>query len=126
MVLLDTALLHRIRYIKLAEGTLPHQRISHVCGGVGLNKWSITVQQAIKGIEEGSWLFCVLNGERVVPVVIGVAPSGEKYLKTAADHQQPNLLLTLAQCSQPDGLLPASEDCEPPLTSSSVVSHKSA
>ena len=74
----------------------------------------IPVQQAIQGIEDGSWLFCVLKDDRVVPVVIATTTSGEKYLKTATDEEQPELLLALVECSPSDGPPPASADCESP------------
>ena len=114
MVLLNTAMLHQIRCTRRGAGALPHQRISHVGGGFGSRRWMIPVQQAIQGIEDGSWLFCVLKDDRVVPVVIATTTSGEKYLKTAADEEQPELLLALVECSPSDGPPPASEDCEPP------------
>ena len=107
-------MLHQIRCVRRGDGAQPHERISHVGGGSGARSWLITVQQAIKGIEDGSWLLCVLKEDRVVPVVIGRTPSGEKYLKTAADDNQPELLLALIECSTSDGPPPASEDCEPP------------
>ena len=114
MVLLNTAMLHQIRCVKRGHGALPHQRISHIGGGSGPSRWLLTVQQAIRGIEDGSWLFCVLQDDRVVPVVITAMPSGEKYLKTATDEEQPELLLALVECSPWDGPPPASADCESP------------
>ena len=83
-------------------------------GGSGPSRWLLTVQQAIRGIEDGSWLFCVLQDDRVVPVVITAMPSGEKYLKTATDEEQPELLLALVECSPSAGPPPASADCESP------------
>ena len=114
MVLLNTAMLHQIRCVKRGDGALPHQRISHVGGGSGSSRWLMTIPQAVRGIEDGSWLFCVLKDDRVVPVVIATMPSGEKYLKTATDEEQPDLLLALVECSPSDGPPPASADCEPP------------
>jgi len=103
MVLLNTAMLHQIRCVKRGKGASPNQRISHVGGASGLSNWLISVQQAIKGIEDGSWLFCVLKDDRVVPVVVATTRSGEKYLKTSADYEQPGLLLALPECSASHG-----------------------
>src|SRR2546429_1088438 len=64
MVLLNTAMLHQIRCVRRGDGAQPHERISHVGGGSGARSWLITVQQAIKGIEDGSWLLCVLKEDR--------------------------------------------------------------
>jgi len=114
MVLLNTALLHQVRWIRRGAGALPQQRIRQVGGGCISGPWLITIEQAIQGIEEGTWLFCVLQDERVVPVVIAMASSGEKYLKTAVDDEQPELLLTLHECPRSSGSPPAGGDYEPP------------
>ena len=55
-------------------------------------------QQAIASIEAGSYQFYWQAGGRSVWVIIAVSEGGHKYLKTQADGQQPDNLLSLPEC----------------------------
>jgi len=114
MVLLNTAMLHQIRRIRTGVGAEPHQRITHVGGGSVPRVWVLPVEQAIRGMEQGLWCFCVLEDSRFLPVVIATSPSGQKYLKTAADDEQPDHLLALPECRLGQGGSPADESSELP------------
>ena len=75
----------------------PYHRITHV-GGHGINPWKLTVDDAIGKIESGEWGFFVLAGGESVWVMVAVSRAGNKYLKTEADGDKPNNLLSLPEC----------------------------
>ncbi len=75
----------------------PHERITHV-GGRENGGWVITQEDAITHIESGKWKFYVSENGETVWVVVAVSRYGNKYLKTEADGEQPNNLLSLPGC----------------------------
>ena len=76
-----------------------HDRIKSV-GGVNPNgtRWKLSQPQAIVGIETGQYAFFVRQQGSVVQVVVAVSRYGHKYLKTVADNEQPDNLLSLPEC----------------------------
>lgn len=88
----------QIKCINKSDRSNPHERITHV-GGYGTSRWKITQRQAIEYIESGEWSFWVEppNSERV-RVIVAESRYGNKYLKTEADDEQPNNLLSLPEC----------------------------
>lgn len=90
---------HRVRCINKTPRDDPHDRISHV-GGVNADntRWKLSQTDAINGIESGKWTFYVERptGDRVDVIV--ATRLGRKYLKTTADGDQPNNLLSLPEC----------------------------
>lgn len=77
----------------------PHDRISHV-GGVNSNgtRWKMSQPDAIAAVEAGTYKFYTSVNGTSVWVVVAVSARGNKYLKTANDGEQPNNLLSLAEC----------------------------
>ena len=90
---------HEIKCVNKSDRFNPHERIQAV-GGVNPNGtfWKLTQPQAIEGIEAGRWSFFVNVAGRIVDVIVAVSRFGHKYLKTVADGEQPNNLLSLYEC----------------------------
>jgi hypothetical protein len=89
----------QIRCINKSDRPNPHERILNI-GGVNPDgqRWKLTQQQAIDGIEQARWRFYVSAGGSTVWVVVAVSRYGNKYIKTTADGEQPDNLLSLPEC----------------------------
>ena len=89
----------QIRCINKSDRPNPHERILRV-GGVNQDgtQWKLPEQQAIAGIEDGRWQFYVSVNGHTVSVIVAVSRYGNKYLKTTADGEHPNNLLSLPEC----------------------------
>lgn len=90
----------RISCINKTDRYDPHERIRYV-GGANADgtRWKLSQPDAIVGIEDGRWAFYVERpaGDRV-RVIVATSAYGNKYLKTDADGDQPNNLLSLPEC----------------------------
>lgn len=94
---------HQITCVNKTDRFNPWERITHVGG----SEWKLTQQEAIDGIESGKWAFVVRRGDHSaasillnaeVDVIVAVSRFGNKYLKTEADSEEPNNLLSLPEC----------------------------
>lgn len=77
----------------------PHERISHIGGFNADNtRWKLPESRAIQGIKDGRWAFYVEQplGHRVRVIV--ATRLGREYLKTEADGESPDNLLSLPEC----------------------------
>ncbi|MBD3827304.1 DUF3892 domain-containing protein [Stenotrophomonas sp.] len=89
---------HQIGCINKNNRSDPYTRIARV-GGVSTKgeRWSLTLDEAIKGIESGQWEFYTQVGGHVRNVQV-VSRNGTKYLRTDADRDTPDNLLSLPEC----------------------------
>lgn len=90
---------HEVKCINKSDRYNPHERIISI-GGVNGDgaRWKLSQPEAIKGIEEGKWAFYVNKNGKAVKVVVALSVYGHKYLKTEADGEHPNNLLSLPEC----------------------------
>lgn len=73
-----------------------YHSITHV-GGFGTSQWKLTLQDAIGRIERGNeGFYTLVNGHHRKIVV--ATRLGRKYLKTEADQDTPDNLLSLPEC----------------------------
>lgn len=75
----------------------PYHRITHV-GGYVTSQWKLTLDDAIGKIERGEWQFYTLSPQGHRQNVVVATRLGRKYLKTEADHDTPDNLLSLPEC----------------------------
>jgi hypothetical protein len=90
---------HQIKCINKSDRYNPHEWILSV-GGIRADgtQWKLSQEEAIIGVEGGKWQFYVSVGGKSVWVVVATSVQGHKYLKTEADGEQPNNLLSLPEC----------------------------
>jgi hypothetical protein len=88
----------RIRCINKVDRPNPYERITHV-GGVGAGPWKLSVETVIGRIERDEEAFYVNRPEGdEVDVIVATSRFGNKYIKTTADGDEPNNLLSLPEC----------------------------
>lgn len=88
-----------IKCISKSDRFNPHERIINI-GGLNPNgsRWKLDQKDAIQGIKDNKWTFYVTKLGKTVRVIIAKSPYGHEYLKTEADGEQPNNLLSLPEC----------------------------
>lgn len=92
---------HQVTCI-IPDGADADRRIDSNGGAKGAantgGAWCIKLDVAIKGIEDGRWRFWTTANGKSVWVIVA-SRNGKKYLKTEADGDEPNNLLSLPRCS---------------------------
>lgn len=89
----------RVMCINKSDRFNSHERILYI-GGVNDDgsRWRISQQNAIDYIEQDKFAFYVIvNGSRV-NVIVAKSVNGNNYIKTTADGEHPNNLLSLPEC----------------------------
>lgn len=92
---------NQILCIRKSDRMEPHGRITHI-GGLNDRgqRWFISQEEAIQGIETGKWQFQLRIRGRNVPIIVALSGEGQKYLTTPADRIHPNDLLSLPECPE--------------------------
>lgn len=90
---------HEVKCINKSDRYNVHERITHI-GGVNPDgtRWKVSQADAIAGIESEKWKFYVSVKGQTAWVIVSKSASGNKYLKTENDGEQPNNLLSLPEC----------------------------
>jgi hypothetical protein len=90
-----------IRCVVKTDRTSAHERI-HSVGGAKPDgsHWTLTQDKAISCIEDGTYVFYIERpaGHRI-DVIVATTAYGN-YLKTVADREQPDKLLSLPICPE--------------------------
>ncbi len=74
-----------------------HEGITHLGGGAGADQWTWSRQKVINSIEDGSNTFHTFEGGKRANIGVVDGPNG-KYLRTYADGQWNDNLLSLPEC----------------------------
>ncbi len=90
---------HQIKCINKSDRDNPYERITHI-GGVNSNgtNWKLTQKEAIMHIKSGKYEFFVQVNGKAVDVIVAESRYGNEYIKTKADGDEPNNLLSLMEC----------------------------
>lgn len=91
---------YQIDCIEKEDRLNPTEAIQFIGGRGGDGKrWRISQKEAIAGIESGKWAFYVIAHAKSVNVIVALSRFGNKYIKTEADGDAPNNLLSLQHCT---------------------------
>jgi Protein of unknown function (DUF3892) len=89
-----------VQHINKSTRQGAHERILNIGGCSGALDWKHAEAKAIAWIEDGTFAYFVILGGHAVGIMIATSADGRKYLKTKADVEHPNSLLTLPECPQ--------------------------
>ena len=90
---------YEILCIKKCDRTDPHEPILSLGGrNEDGTAWKLAQQDTIDGIETGKRGYYARRGGGMANVVVAVGRFDHKYIKTEADGEQPDNLLSLPEC----------------------------
>ena len=90
---------HEVKCVNKTDRYNAHERIKAIGGQNHDGRyWKLSQEDAIQGIESGKWSFYVSSLGIPVDIIFAVSRYGNKYIKTVADGEQPNNLLSLMEC----------------------------
>jgi hypothetical protein len=90
---------HEVLCINKSDRPNPHERITHIGGRNSDGTiWRLSQEHAIQGIVTKKWSFYVRQGGSTVNVIVAISRFNHMYLKTAADGEMPDNLLSLPEC----------------------------
>ncbi|MEQ1697779.1 MAG: DUF3892 domain-containing protein [Hyphomicrobiaceae bacterium] len=90
----------RIECINKTDRMNAYERIKSIGGrNADGSIWRLPLEDAIIGVEIQKYDFFVIVDGYAVKVVISKSAYGHKYLKTLADGEMPNNLLSLPECT---------------------------
>ncbi len=90
---------HQVQCINKSDRYNPHERILYI-GGLNASgsRWKMSQPDAVNAITNGTYEFFVYAAGREVDVIVAKSAQGNLYIKTEADGEHPNNLLTLPEC----------------------------
>lgn len=88
-----------IRCIIKDDRLNPYERIQQV-GGTNSDgsRWKQSQQATVRDIDSGEWEYWAEGGGRRAKVITATSRFGHRYIKTEADGEEPNNLLSLPTC----------------------------
>lgn len=99
-----TAIVLEVTWVDQSNHWDPCQRIRRLGGVSGKVRWQHTHAQAIQSLEQGRFAYYVQKGARALKLELGLDSNGDKYLKTPADIEQFQYLLSLPNGPRPSPL----------------------
>jgi len=89
----------QVKCINKTDRYNAHERIKNVGGNNAGQQWKHAEPYAIQSIKDGTYVYYVINNEgKEIAVIIATSRYGNEYLKTVADGEQPDNLLSLPEC----------------------------
>lgn len=89
----------QVKCINKTDRYNAHERIKNIGGSSGGQQWKHTESYAIQCIKNDTYSYYVINNEgKEIAVIIATSRYGNEYLKTVADGEQPDNLLSLPEC----------------------------
>ena len=90
--------IRQVQCINKSNNLDPHKRIINIGGTDSGSSWKRSQRGAITDVELGVYDYFVIVAGKHIKLEVATSLSGDKYLKTESDYEQPNSLLSLPEC----------------------------